>query len=239
MTEKLYYWAENLENYNSDNEQDYDEIIEIKRLNFFIGKNNAGKSRFLRNLFSSNESLSTIPYVKISSEIIENIVNNKNNISAKIYIGDAKYTSSKEISISDLNKQIDTITSHITPYLHYSNKIALQTLHEKLSTYFFKNSWGESGFIFGKSILVIEQELKKQNEIKMIFVEKNYIPILRGMRPVTELSNKQPYIERTQKDYFTDKEKYNSSNIITGECLYHELKIHLLGEPEQRDLIKN
>lgn len=51
MTEKLYYWAENLEDYSSDNESDYDQIIEIKRLNFFIGKNNAGKSRFLRNLF--------------------------------------------------------------------------------------------------------------------------------------------------------------------------------------------
>ena len=56
MTEKLYYWAENLENYSSDNEQDYDQVIEIKRLNFFIGKNNAGKSRFLRNLFKSLNS---------------------------------------------------------------------------------------------------------------------------------------------------------------------------------------
>ena len=56
MTEKLYYWAENLENYTSDNDREtgYDEVIEIKRLNFFIGKNNAGKSRFLRNLFSHN-----------------------------------------------------------------------------------------------------------------------------------------------------------------------------------------
>ena len=45
MTEKLYYWAENLENYSSDNEQDYDQVIEIKRLNFFIGKNNAGQSK--------------------------------------------------------------------------------------------------------------------------------------------------------------------------------------------------
>ena len=53
MTGKLYYWAENLDGYSSDNEQDYDQIIEIKRLNFFIGKNNAGKSRFLRNLFKS------------------------------------------------------------------------------------------------------------------------------------------------------------------------------------------
>ena len=67
---------------------------------------------------------------------------------------------------------------------------------------------------------------------------KLYVPILRGMRPVTEYENKQPYIERAQKDYFPDKEKFNSKNIITGECLYHELKIHLLGEPEQRELIK-
>ena len=59
------------------------------------------------------------------------------------------------------------------------------------------------------------------------------------MRPVTEDQNKQPYIERAQKDYFYDKEKYNSSNIITGKCLYHELKIHLLGEPEQREIIKS
>ena len=68
---------------------------------------------------------------------------------------------------------------------------------------------------------------------------KFYIPILRGMRPVTEIENKQPYIERAQKDYFTDTSKFNTENIITGECLYHELKIHLLGEPEQREIIKN
>ena len=56
MTEKLYYWAEGLDHYESDNEQDHDQAIEIKRLNFFIGKNNAGKSRFLRNIFSSTTS---------------------------------------------------------------------------------------------------------------------------------------------------------------------------------------
>ncbi|MDH0834120.1 AAA family ATPase [Acinetobacter johnsonii] len=70
-------------------------------------------------------------------------------------------------------------------------------------------------------------------------LEKFYIPILRGMRPVTEIENKQPYIERAQKDYFSNSQKFNSKNIITGECLYHELKTHLLGEPEQREIIKN
>lgn len=69
--------------------------------------------------------------------------------------------------------------------------------------------------------------------------EKFYLPILRGMRPVTEIENKKPYIERAQKDYFRNIQNFNAKSIITGESLYHELKVHLLGEPEQRDLIKS
>ena len=34
------------------------------------------------------------------------------------------------------------------------------------------------------------------------------------MRPVTEIENKQPYIERAQKDYFSNSQKFNSKNII-------------------------
>ena len=238
MTEKLYYWAENLENYSADNESAYNQVIEIKRLNFFIGKNNAGKSRFLRNLFSSCESISTVPYLKIDTNIIENITNKKNNISAKIYKGNPVRINSKEISLSELNKEIDILAYKITQYLHYSNKVFLKNLYDKLLTYYFKNNWGETGLIFSESILGIEKTQSYQNDINIISVEKSYIPILRGMRPVTEIENKQPYIERAQKDYFSDKEKYNSSNIITGESLYHELKEHLLGEPEQREIIR-
>ena len=120
MTEKLYYWAENLENYSADNESAYNQVIEIKRLNFFIGKNNAGKSRFLRNLFSSCESISTVPYLKIDTNIIKNITNKKNNISAKIYKGNPVRINSKEISLSELNKEIDILAYTITQYLHYS-----------------------------------------------------------------------------------------------------------------------
>lgn len=75
-------------------------------------------------------------------------------------------------------------------------------------------------------------------KINDLFQDKFYIPTLRGMRPVTDINNKQPYLERAQKDYFQDKSRFNAENIITGECLYYELKIHLLGKPEQRELIK-
>ena len=82
---------------------------------------------------------------------------------------------------------------------------------------------------------IIDEQVSKISEV---FLNQFYIPILRGMRPVTDLQNKQPYIERAQKDYFIDTKKFNAKNIITGECLYHELKIHLLGEPEQREIIR-
>lgn len=72
--EKQYYWAEDLEDYQSDNlidETAKNPVIEIKRLNFFIGKNNAGKSRFLRNLFKSE-----IPVAKkIQTETKSNELN--------------------------------------------------------------------------------------------------------------------------------------------------------------------
>ena len=218
MTEKLYYWAENLEDYSSDNKQDYDQIIEIKRLNFFIGKNNAGKSRFLRELFLSKYRIHDYNnldvkqfYTKIYP-IIKSI--NPTSIGKKNIFGGTYQ--------SELLKKLDQLNNLPT-------KCSVEqryTLKNEISHYTVGNNADGAQF----------------SGVKDKFLQsytKLYVPILRGMRPVTEDQNKQPYIERAQKDYFYDKEKYNSSNIITGECLYHELKIHLLGEPEQREIIKS
>ena len=74
--------------------------------------------------------------------------------------------------------------------------------------------------------------------------KRYYIPILRGMRPLVE---KEQHIDfyknRTLKDYFQapnpplpDQEKMI---IFTGLELYQTLKEKLLGEPEDRDLVKD
>lgn len=221
MTEKLYYWAENLEDYTSDNDTDTEnkEVIEIKRLNFFIGKNNAGKSRFLRELFLSKYKINDY-----------NDGNNKNDFYAEIYpivnstngtlIGNnSHFGGSNKAELLNKLKQLDSLPKQFDPK-------SLYNLKEEISKFrFTKND----------ATVRISDTIDKYLQS----YSKLYIPILRGMRPVTEEVNKQPYIERAQKDYFPDKEKFNSQNIITGECLYHELKIHLLGEPEQRELIKN
>src|SRR5690606_34712987 len=157
-------------------------------------------------------------------------VNNKNDFYAEIYpivnstngtlIGNnSHFGGSNKAELLNKLKQLDSLPKQFDPK-------SLYDLKEEISKFrFTKND----------ATVRISDTIDKYLQS----YSKLYIPILRGMRPVTEEVNKQPYIERAQKDYFPDKEKFNSQNIITGECLYHELKIHLLGEPEQRELIKN
>lgn len=227
MTEKLYYWAENLENYSSDNEQDYDQVIEIKRLNFFIGKNNAGKSRFLRNLFKSLNSQTFyqselfLKLCKIDKKLNDDIYNQTRKNPNYEYFSNTFNDLKNNLTISRRNQAVQQF-SHILQYL--SNLGVLNLLVSN-------NNAPQAKELFTNQIT---------NTSTVNFdLEKFYIPIQRGMRPVTEIENKQPYIERAQKDYFSNSQKFNSKNIITGECLYHELKTHLLGEPEQREIIKN
>lgn len=203
MTEKLYYWAENLENYSSNNDIEYDEIIEIKRLNFFIGKNNAGKSKFLRTLFKMRGG----QYLYNSTQFRKLKSFHKKIVSNKF---DPRY----EEFINLMNDTL-TVQSYTTASLAF--KSVMHSLYEN----------GLLNQIYSNNNIDIALDLFHQEttNIHKIFSNmKFYIPILRGMRPVTEIENKQPYIERAQKDYFPNKDKFDSKNIITGECLYHELQ---------------
>lgn len=229
MTEKLYYWAENLENYSSDNEADYDQIIEINRLNFFIGKNNAGKSRFLRSLFQSSidfHSLNSFTHhedVKKIKTLVESLIDYS-------FKRDDSYSSRyQKVNLLPLISNI--LDAQLLPRSAYKN--VFDRNFKELSRYSHTSNQ-ELEKIYQK----IRDNIEYFNNL-VGFTNKLYIPILRGMRPVSEQENKQPYIERAQKDYFPKKDKFNSKNIITGECLYYELKVHLLGEPEQRELIKS
>ncbi|MCH7382853.1 AAA family ATPase [Acinetobacter dispersus] len=227
MNNKLYYWTENLDNYSSNNQRDYDEVIEIKRLNFFIGKNNAGKSRFLRSIFSSknNSHIYQIDYFRRLLFISKELKNN------------SKYDSFKKSKFyTDFFDQLNSFLTIINSSTHNNSSDHFKYCLDYLNSMNLLNEFG-----FEQHPSILKSEFNDQYEKSLnskIDHEKFYIPILRGMRPVTDFENKQPYIERAQKDYFNDSKRFNSRNIITGECLYHELRIHLLGEPEQRDLIR-
>lgn len=220
MNKKIYYWGDDLEQYSSDNEKDYAEIIEIKRLNFFIGKNNSGKSRFLRNLFTSNYPSNFFSHI----EILKNVKRLEKFLLVKDF-------SEHPDNFSDLKEfhnlfRSESKAGNVIQLIYFLSTI------DQVFTRLPSNYRSEANY---KDINFSRDDIDKLNDL---FQDKFYIPTLRGMRPVTDINNKQPYLERAQKDYFKDKSKFNAQNIITGECLYYELKVHLLGKPEQRELIK-
>ncbi|RZG80377.1 AAA family ATPase [Acinetobacter pittii] len=227
MNNKLYYWPENVHNYTSDNEENYNKILEIKRLNFFIGKNNAGKSRFLRNFFSSKT-----PSHRYQIKLFRQLLSVSQELQAEDEYKYLKERGSYSDFLSQLksfqetlNYSVDSSAEQFKYCLDYLNSMGL--LHKFGSSQHTNN---------------LKNEFKEQYQDSVdlsLDSEKFYLPILRGMRPVTEIENKPPYIERAQKDYFRNIQNFNAKSIITGESLYHELKVHLLGEPEQRDLIKS
>ena len=242
MTEKLYYWAENLEDYSSDTDSEYDEVIEIKRLNFFIGKNNAGKSRFLRTLFQTTTDFSKFQKYDLSEEV-ENLCEYLNQTQFRRPTRHGQDTSWSSDGTSPVDiREIFQITSELQflnscKFNLNSLKDLVSKIESKISN--FKESASNSKKDLQYLITKIDNKIARI-ELQQCFKDgKLYIPILRGMRPVNDQENKQPYIDRAKKDYFADSQNFNAKNIITGECLYHELKVHLLGEPEQRELIKN
>ncbi|MCJ8160310.1 AAA family ATPase [Acinetobacter zhairhuonensis] len=242
MNNKLYYWAENLEDYSAYNEEDYDQVIEIKRLNFFIGKNNAGKSRFLRKLFQAKKTFKEFQKYDLQIEI-DNLIYflEKNKFHRPTQHGtDNSWRSdgfsplphTEKVKIIEDLRYLDSLKFKFEVLKNWFSQILTTLNRYQLDSH-------TSNSDFRNLLTKIENNILQIESRNCFSDDKLYLPILRGMRPVTEIENKLPYIERAQKDYFQDREKYNSSNIITGECLYHELKIHLLGEPEQRDLIKS
>ncbi|QQN86839.1 AAA family ATPase [Acinetobacter variabilis] len=223
MTEKLYYWAENLENYTSDNDSEtgYNEVIEIKRLNFFIGKNNSGKSRFIRNLFQTTQGQQLYNSLQFRRLLA---FKKQLQISKKYSDNNTYYNHFLKTTEDIKPSKIGSANSNFPQALDYLSRIG------QLSSLYSNNNKSIATSMFNKEI---------ELNLNPIFINKKfYIPILRGMRPVTDKENKYPYIERAQKDYFQDHNKFNQDNIITGERLYYELKVHLLGKPQQRELIK-
>lgn len=228
MNYKLYYWADDLNFYFSDNHIASEQAIEIKRLNFFIGKNNAGKSRFLHTLYASNKNIRDNNFYDATSEIstLKELVENESN---SIWMGNGSSSSYRADLLNYIN---DILETKVFPRVRYKDYFLKN--FEKIKLYRIKDK---------EIFTTITQQISTKIEENDLLIAndsgKKYIPILRGMRPVINEKNKLPYLERTQKDYFNNQHEYSSTNIITGELLYEDLKIHLLGEPEQRDLIKD
>lgn len=225
----------------------------LSKINIFIGPNNSGKSRFMRDLFSIKEI--NYSYKQLNLENVKNEFDRQNLIIQEFYkkygleqlnafnISDYRieeqYSALRFFDIIDSYKNIfigDDISSvgyvsNNNGYFTFSKEAINEKVNSVLSS--FKNA---------------AQDYIINNDKYDFSNDSIYIPILRGLRSINyqneEFTREDFYLERTKNDYFKNSEiAFNSEestkSIFTGLSLYDDVQELLLGNHEQRKLVKD
>lgn len=211
----------------------------LSKINLFVGPNNSGKSRFLRELFAGIQPYSY--FFKLHQELSNSFLDQLNLITDKI----------------DLVERTGTVVSESTHITALKSSFDIS----RNGTYLV-----ELSEIFDKTIDTIKRITRSNHRIREFIQEvdsyKNllsssrmnfiinsieismlYFPILRGLRPLsyTNTDEKKTYLsdnlykERTLFDYFPKLGK--NRTIFTGISIFEEIKKRLLGTVEERKSI--
>lgn len=221
------------------------EIRGLSQINVFIGSNNSGKSRLLRNIFLLKEPFFTTNLY--SGEVFYAIAKDLNN-QFNGYLSSTVYHYIDFINIDYIKNQISDQDFYIEPNNPIYKKIYF--LVEQIKNANFSNlpiNNNKHGFSRPQNyevkkffLSVLENERKNLESVKPMkiigFQESYYFPILRGLRSLENLGD--IYIKRTSSDYFHNVLD-STKKIFTGLEFFKILEEHLLGEPEQRELIRD
>lgn len=251
---KIFLYKENYKSYKTDDVSE-NSLDKLNKINIFVGANNAGKSRFLRSLFTDKEfpyELNTIDLSKLR-EVLKELLSSVNIIFHRSHIADSS------------NEKIKGVKAVLTDFIKRFEKFEFNktnTLVEDFNNFWenllvYHNQGGSyvPGYISTSDWSLADASIRyaaqeKDKIIKEIIpqkldyqTERIYIPILRGLRPTQMMDEikfdelKDNYRFRTVKDYFA-KEKVLDSEIFTGLRLYQDLKIMLLGKREEREKVR-
>lgn len=221
-------WSKSLIGYSNISPKE--KWINLQKLNLLVGPNNSGKSRLLRALFSTETE--------------------KLNIG----VGDAiRYACSdlgKIITVlSGCSKILDLDCDEFMSIYNADCKeasIIIATIRDLIRTLSYANNPGyrASGDTVNDFNLIrrhlpqenLEEVLSNLTDLteQISNIKKHYIPILRGMRPLGD--GKDLFLERTLRDYFPGP---NKVNVTTGFDLYNLLARFLLGQPDERERVRN
>ncbi len=247
-------------------------LMNLSRVNIFVGANNTGKSRFMRSLFYVNKdyALKFLPndpqfdtFLKQSEEFKKSI-NKRNGILDSQDQRRAKTNILKSLhDIEFIEETSAPFPDLIKIYNNIDNDFKKQPMsYEHECNEIFERFFNE---------IDIDDNLFRYNFYRI------YIPSLRGLIPLlpsefkSEEQTNDLYAERIKNDYFPNeqniiidvndflkkddedesesgvldledilkKSKYFSKHsIITGLQFYESVKNYLLGDLEQREMIK-
>lgn len=222
-------------------------ITNISKLNIFIGSNNSGKSKFLRNVLTEkklkiNKGTDEInSYNKFVSELSKDMYA---IIADEIEDDKGSFRLVKELTSSaaiDYRTEKDGISEKL---LDNINKLKNMTDKDLLNAII-----GDCYYHIKDTKKVIKEldqlhykylECYKDEELneklKDINFERIYIPILRGLRALT--NNKDVFKERTVIDYLNDNEIIHNVEVFTGQSLYQDVLKLLCGNLSERNKLR-
>ena len=222
-------WSNDVKGYNTDEADE--KHLRLQKLNFLIGPNNSGKSRLLRTLFSTPVKNLRIGLGVEFQDVCQKIPSILKIIARRepilgfdckkfMDIYDGKCESAEELKLiaDNLSKLLGDA---VNPNLSVNGGANLN--------YFYEIQRIVRAHFPREEIDLIIKLFYEAKDLK-----RHYIPILRGMRPLGDSSDL--YLDRTLKDYF-DGQK-DSLRIVTGFDLYNLLARFLLGQPGERERIR-
>ncbi len=214
-------------------------IDEFKKINFFVGSNNSGKSRFLRGLFKYDESDLEILENKISyDKIVKNInsTNLRNNIQ---YVNGLKSNSKYYSQINDFYKKcIDNKVTHfdlINNYHLYKKEFEANLLMKNDVEEFIKNQLNltnKNNYLSVLNFNVQVEILQKAVDfsLKNRMSNKIYIPILRSLVQDDNL-NKESFNKISELKYGLKDNVYTGLKLFDSFSeLHNSEEIYLLEE---------
>lgn len=215
-------------------------ISNIRQINTFVGVNNSGKSRFLRTLFSQSNGIKFI--YEIDEQNIINILNQSNQIiriidNLKAYGITYKYRNTlNSISQKIEQNKVDILNNILDLYWFLSDLEVheFELTNNTYETHLLNTISKTKPYVTSLGNRI--DKLGKDNNK----IEKIYIPILRGLRPIAQSENSfstdDIYLNRTKHDYF--KTDIPNGVIFTGLSIYERVKRLLLGDESERNEIK-
>ena len=200
----------------------------LKKVNIFVGANNSGKSRFLRQIFKA--SIDDLVLFKNFNKDLKEIQN-----ALKPEYGDLFY-------MSDLAALVNSTTGD---YPKRYNEFCRKINEQKQRSH---GSSGRNGTIWdldvAQSIRTKMMDLRlpaKYEDVQETKLKHVYVPILRGLRHLDLLNatdkKEDLYTARTVADYNLTERGNDDSHVFSGLSIYGEIKKMLLGSREDRHTI--
>lgn len=235
--------------YTDANGNPHEFLNSTSNINIFVGENNSGKSRFMRILSGQSEyqtKLSEIDLDNVNAQIEAIFSNLKRALSEN---GFREANGFSEQSLEQLRPLPRSMS------LNSDNYKKIRDAFVNWSTFSDITSWSSIasmglGHIPENAKKKFKDTVRDQSTEAIRILEKVptqlefskprrvYIPVLRGLRPITS-DHTDLYKERITIDYFRDDSALVSPEIFTGLSLYQRLTEMLLGGNQDRKIISD